>query len=146
MRSIETLVRNYPDKTGKELLEMQEQDKIEDQKEFELLHAVKLGLIKDINENGGYYKGRFGTSQLHFWRFFNMNMEEQSGKVYCDVECIYIHFDHLRHKEDNGIIITREIKQLQEFDRFVPQPEERTTKEEWDKVNEYIEKTMDFWK
>jgi hypothetical protein len=35
MRSIETLVREYPDKTGRELFEIQEQDKLKDQKKFE---------------------------------------------------------------------------------------------------------------
>ena len=146
MRSIETLVRNYPDKTAKEILAMQEQDKIEDQKEFEKIHAIKLDLIKNINEKGGYYKGRFTYSQVHCYRFFNMMMEKETGKIWCDVEQIFIHYDNQKKPNDNGIIITRETKTYQEFDRYCPQPEERITKEEWDKINDYIDGTLNLWK
>lgn len=55
MTSIETLVRNYPEKTGKEILALQEQERLQDEAEYQERHAETLAYIEDINTNGGYY-------------------------------------------------------------------------------------------
>lgn len=70
MTSIETLARNNPELTGRELFELQEQEKIEEKKAFEEENKEKLDLIKEINldRDGGFYKGKFGD--LYFLYHF----------------------------------------------------------------------------
>ena len=67
MRSIEYLIQLFPDKTGKELLEIQAQDKKKDEEEYQNKNKENLAIIKDIKENGGFYKGAFGTEQYYMY-------------------------------------------------------------------------------
>ncbi len=90
MRSIEALVRQFPEKTGAEILVIQKQDKIEDQKKYDIIHAKELAWIKDINGNGGFYKGRFGLSQRFFYNV--TNAQHINGTIICDVEIIMAFF------------------------------------------------------
>lgn len=99
MRSIDYLVQLFPDKTGKELLEIQKQDKINDEKEFKRLNKKKLSIIKDITENGGYFKGSFGLEQYYMYKITKIELIKEV--IYCDCEKIVI-FDSQNIK--NGLL------------------------------------------
>lgn len=149
MRSIETLAREYPDKTAKELFEIQEQDKLEDQKEFEKHNAKKLAFIKDINENGGYFKGRFGLDQHYYYHVYNMKMES-SGEVYMDVEKIVLFYnptDNTRQvTRPNEIRIERRTSTCENLDRYGLSFEKRTNENDWDAINNYLNAMSEmFW-
>lgn len=84
-RSIEYLVSLFPEKTGKEIMELHELDKINDKKEKEESLKDLFDLIEHINSNG-YYKGTFSTSQYYMYHFTNLRYENNS--VIGDVETI----------------------------------------------------------
>jgi len=97
MRGIEYLVQSYPDKTGKEILAIQAQEKLDDLKEFEEINKKKLAFMKDINENGGYYRGRFGLDQHYFYHVFDMEMDNH-GNITMKVEKIVLFYNNDGHK------------------------------------------------
>ena len=148
MRSIETIVRECPNLTGKEILEVQEQEKLEDQKAYEKHNEKKLAFIKDINENGGYYRGRFGLDQHWFYRVFNMEMNND-GNITMDVEKIVLFFNDTDNKHQvtkpNEIKLERRIDPYCNLDQYGLDDRERVTVKEWDEVNDYLNKINQFW-
>ena len=141
MRAIEYLVQLYPNKTGKEILAIQEQDKLKDQKDFEKRNKKKLAFIKDINENGGYYRGRFGIDQHYFYRVFDMQMESK-GEIIMKVESVVMFYNEEGKPNQvtrpNEIRIERRLKEYERLDTYGLQDEERVTIKEWDAVNDYL--------
>ena len=144
MRSIETLVREFPEKTGAEILAIQEQDKISDQKEHDRIHAKELAWIKDINENGGFYKGRFGPDQRFFYNV--TNAKHRYGTIICDVETIVAFFGSPNGTVREGEIRIEKMKKKSVEERkYMFDSYERITKKEWDKVNAYLDGLKKFW-
>lgn len=149
MRSIETLVRDYPSMTGLEILEMQKQDKIDDEREFKKHNEKKLAFIKDINENGGYFKGRFGLDQHYYYRVFNLKMESD-GNVYMDVEKIVLFYnptnDTHQVTEPNAIKLERRTKTFEKLDQYGLSFEKRINENQWDAINNYLNNISEmFW-
>lgn len=138
MRSLEYLLQSYPNKTGKELIEMQELDKIEDQLEFEKINKHQLDLIDDINTNGGFYKGRFGMSQHFYYKFTNLMLD--NGQIYCDVKNIVAFFD-----PNSTIKIEVDNKEYQKLDRYGISIYDRVTEEEFNKVLGYLNVFKAYW-
>jgi hypothetical protein len=89
-RSIEYLVSLFPEKTGKEIIELHNLDKLNDKKEREESLKDLFDLIKHINSNG-YYKGSFSTSQYYMY-YFN-NLRYKNNFVIGDVETIVCFYD-----------------------------------------------------
>lgn len=88
MRSIEYLAQLFPDKTGKELIEIQNEDKRLAEVEFQNENKEKLLIVKDIEENGGYYKGVFGTEQYYMYKIHKIYFD--NGNITCDYEEIVL--------------------------------------------------------
>lgn len=130
MRSLECLVHQYPEKTGKQLLAIQEQDKLFDEKEYQKRFKKQHDLIHDINTNGGYYKGRFGENQHFYYSFTNLMLLH--GEVKCDVQTI-VGFT------GEKISLERRDKTYQNLDNYGLSTCERTTKEEYDMVSKYLD-------
>lgn len=139
MRSIELLIQEYPDKTGKELLEIQKQDKLADVEEYNIRNKAKLDLIEDINTCGGYYKGTFGLEQKFIYSFSNMRLE--GGDIMCDVTTIVI-FSTKNSVSD----IKVENRTYEMFEQYSVELYERVHKAEFDRVLNYINTTNNFWK
>jgi hypothetical protein len=141
MRSIELLVREYPYLTGREILETQEQEKLKDQRAYEKRNKKKLAFIKDINENGGFYRGRFGVDQHYYYRIFDLKMET-NGEVYMQVESIVLFFndtnDTHQVTKPNEVHLERRLRTYEKLDQFGLQQEQRVTAHEWDAVVNYI--------
>lgn len=138
MRDLGYLVRLFPDKTGKELMAIQEQDKLEDELEYQKLHEADLKFIADINTNGGFYCGRFGLDQRNFYRIFNLRMEDE--RVMMDVEKLYVYL-----RLNGEVNIERRIQEYQKLDSYGLSNRDRVTKKEWDEVNEHINSVGKFW-
>lgn len=139
MRAIEYLIQLYPDKTGAELLEIQQQDKAEDEAKFKKAHEKKLAIIEDINTNGGYYRGIFGSTQRFYYSFSNLRLLE--GKIYCD--CI-----HLTCFFENHSVFNCEIREetYKEFENYGVSIYEKVSKEYFDKAVAYFSNAKDiFW-
>ncbi|MCK4500363.1 hypothetical protein KAU11_07690 [Candidatus Babeliales bacterium] len=138
MRTIETLVRNYPNKTGNEILEIQTLEIKADLKEFNKNHADKLKYINDINTNGGYYKGSFGLNEYYYYNVSNLHMGS-GNKVVMDADKIIIFTDpemHIRRTH-----ITNEYA-----DRYGLDSLTRITKKEWDNLNKHLDNIVPrFW-
>lgn len=143
MRSIETLVREYPEKTGTEILRIQKEDIIEDQKIFYLLNKDNLKLIEDHNVNGSYYRGTFGLNQYYYYRFFDLEFME--GCIMCSVEKITCFKATDKHWDVNIDIM---VKNYQQFESYgIDIICERITKEDFYSVKNYINDIFDkFWK
>src|ERR1035437_439692 len=148
MRSLELLMQEYPNKKAKELLEIQRQDKLADQIAFDLRNEKALAYIKDINENGGYYRGKFGLDQYYYYNIFNLRLE--FGKVMIDCDCITL-FCNTTEKtnlvtKQGEIHLERRSEQYKELDNFI-NDEERVTAHEWDAIVNYINAMEKlFWK
>jgi len=141
MRALEYLVQLYPDKTGKEILEIQVQEKLDDQKEFEETNKKKLAFMKDINENGGYYRGRFGLDQHYYYRVFDMEMDNH-GNITMKVDSLVLFYNEKTKNQvtkEGEIRIERRLKEYQHYDNYGLHDCERVTVKEWDAVNKYLD-------
>lgn len=148
MRSIECLVNQYPNKTGREILAIQAQDKIEDQKIYEEENKEKIAFVNDIDKNGGYFRGKFGIDQYYYYRVFDVIID--NNELIGSVEKIV-----LFHNDTNNnhsvikpceIKLERRIKEYERLDTYGLEYEERITKEDWDAINNYLNKISKlFW-
>lgn len=148
MRSIESLVIDYPNKTGKEYLEMQRKDIEADELAYQQANKKELEMINDINTNGGYYRGRFGIDQHYFYNFTNLRILH--NKIYCDVEDLVLFTGVGRGAVTNDFTVKIEKREYRDFDTFgidLTDMVERVTKKEWDEVVNYFKKSSElFWK
>jgi len=134
MRSIEYLIQLYPDKKGSEILKIQEKDKAEDEKKFRKINMNKLKIIEDINNNGGFWKGRFGYEQHFYYSFTNLRLE--NSEIYCDVE-------HLVAFNNERMSIEFKQETWKKFENYGTSIYERTTKEDFEKAISYYKKSFD---
>jgi hypothetical protein len=143
MRSIEYLIQLFPDKTGKELLAIQKQDKLDDEKKFQESRKKELAIIEDYNKNGAYFKGRFGLDQRYYYKVTNVRFV--GDKLYCDVEKIVVFLGEKGDVCQDRINIERSFKEHEDFDTYYFQGCTRVTKEDYDKVNNYLLDVAQFW-
>jgi hypothetical protein len=136
MRSIEALVREFPNLKGHEILALQEEDKRKDEEEYQKIHQKELDWIEDINKNGGYFRGRFGMSQHFYYNVTNARMS--SGALVCDVEEIVVFF------RDN-IIIEKKADKFVRMDTYGFNAYQRISQKEWDNLNSYLHNIKQFW-
>lgn len=137
MRSIENLVRTYPTKTGVEILKIQEQEKLVDEKRFELQNKSKLLFINDVNKNGGYYKGTFGLNQYFYYKFTNLRI--QDNRIYCDVEKIVCF-------SGDEINVEKRFTEWQDLDKYGIEMYERVNEIEYNKISKYLDELFPkFW-
>lgn len=146
MESLEYLIQQYPDKTGRELLEIQNQQKLDEENKIKERNKKKLEFAEDLNTNGGYFKGAFGYDQRYIYKVTNVEVDDD-GYVSGDVEEIVFHFlhDHQgRNSTFNGKVemSIKEKEQanlesygiLYEDDKMLM----RCTEEEYNKLKSYI--------
>lgn len=150
MRSIEYLVLSYPNKTCKEILAIQAKEKLQDQKVFEKHNKKVLAFIKDINTNGGFYRGRFGLDQHYYYNVRNLVMDEL-GKVHMNVDSIVLFCNNDGHKNTvtraGEMHFERKTKEYAELSTYDLDSRERVTAKEWNEINAYIDAMSKlFWK
>lgn len=145
MRSLNLLIELYPDKTGKELIAIQNQDKIDDEKEWEKQYTKKIVTIADINSNGGFYRGVFGN-QYHYYKIYDAKIFGD-GSISATVDSLYIHVGAERGVLPKGAIsIERKVDKHANLENYGLSTDERVTQQEWDEVNTYIDSTAKlFW-
>lgn len=140
MRSLDQLVHEYPDKTGKELLEIQQQDKLKEEQESLEYDKEKAALIKDLNENGAYYRQRVLQNHYAYDHFTNLRIGE-SGRIYCDSDTVLC-----VKRREGGLFFERVITKNVEMSHYgIDIVKERITKEEWERFIGYLENTFMFW-
>jgi hypothetical protein len=148
MRTIECLAHQYPDKTGTELIAMQAQDKLDDQKAFEKHNKKKLAFMNDLNTNGGYYRGRFGYDQRYFYCVSDVQMDS-NGELWGNVESVvvFMNNENVPNIVTRGgeVRLERRTKEYVQLDNYGLQDEQRVSKVEWDGVNAYINGIEVFW-
>ena len=139
MRSLELLAKNYPDKTGSELLAMQEADKKAGILAREKEHEANIKFIKDINTNGGYYIGRFGLER-YMYSFHNLSLSED-GFIDC-----YVHVLTFVYDENKPSLLHCTIKDdyTSNIDLYLGDCE-RVDKSVWDKITNYLISGKDLW-
>ncbi len=150
MRGLEYLMQCYPDATVKEILAIQEQEKLEDKRKFEAQHKKTLEFMEDLNTNGGYYKGRFGLDQHYLYRVFDLEMDDK-GNVRMKVESLVMFYNPTEDRnhvtKPNEIRIERRLKDYEDLDTYGLQNRERVTVKEWNEVNDYLNAMSEmFWK
>jgi hypothetical protein len=147
MRDLGYLVQLFPDLTGKELMEIQRKDKEADEFEYQQEMKAELDMIKDINTNGGYYRGRFGIDQHYYYNFTNLRIEHKT--VYCDCETLVMFTGEGERSTTKDFTVRIEKREYKEFDKYgidIPEYVERVTKKEWDEVVNYLKKSAElFW-
>ena len=131
MRTIECLAHEYPDKTARELFEIQEQDKIKDQEEYERLHQKQINFVNDVKENGGYYRGTFGLDQRFMYKITDIHIDD-NGAVYVDVESIVIFLDN---DKDNNFRFEKNSEHYKDADTYAFNIYDRVTEKEWNELN-----------
>ena len=115
------------------------EEKQREEKEYQERNKKKLAFIKDINENGGYYRGTFGRDQYYYYRVFNLKMV--GGEIIMDVEKIVM-FSGDADKGDK-FSIERRIKEYQREDRYYLTNEMRVTEKDWNELTKYLDNTID---
>jgi len=143
MRDLAYLIQLFPEKTGTELLAIQEQDKIDVEKEYQEINKIKLAIIEDYNTNGAFFKGRFGTDQRYYYNVSNVRFEDK--QLICDVEEIVVFLGEKGDVSEDSVTIERRIQEYQHFDTYSFEHKTRVTKKDFDKVNNYLMNIAKFW-
>ena len=144
MRSLEYLAQLYPNKKAKELLAIQAKEKEADEKEYQKRHKETLEAIEDINTNGGYYKGRFGSDQRFYYNVTNARLE--GDKVYATVESIVVFLGDGRSVVKAGdVSIRKETKEFADLGNYALDMYQRTTKEDYNEVLAYLLGLAKYW-
>lgn len=142
MRTIERLVRQYPNKTGNEILMMVEQDRLAYEKAEKKRNKSKLALIKDFNENGAYFKSTFGLDKYRYDRFYDLALD--NGEIYCSVETIVGFYGNKRNPLE--FTLNREYTDFCQLDKYSIDTNNRITKTEFDSLSNYLTETFSkFW-
>lgn len=145
MRTIECLAHQYPDKTARELFEIQEQDKIKDQEEYEKLHQKQINFVNDVKENGGYYRGIFGLDQRFMYKITDIHIDDK-GTIYVDVESIVIFLDHSQSvNKKSDFRFEKNSEHYKNADTYAFNIYDRVTEKEWNELNTYLEGVAKFW-
>jgi hypothetical protein len=144
MRSLEYLIQLYPEKTGKEILAIQEQDKKSDEEAYQRRNKEVLEMIQDINTNGGYYKGRFGDDQRFYYNVTEARLE--GDKIYANVENIVVFLGDGRSVVSAGDIrIEKRTKEWADLSTYGLEMYQRTTKQDYDEVMTYLLNLAKYW-
>ena len=145
-RSLELIMRENPNMTSAEIFLEQKHD--EDC--YNLWEAnknkAKLELIKDINTNGGYYKGRFGYDQRFYYNVTNVRLEGNS--VMATVEQISVFLGDKRDVVAEGEVrIEKTIKTWENLRDYGLDKDmnKRTTKKDYEKIVSYLKGIAKFW-
>lgn len=146
MRSIETLVREYPNKTGTQILDIQEADKLKDELEYQEYNKIQLAFVNKINTDSGYYRGKFGVNQHYYYRVYNALLDT-NGTIYVDVEKIVLFVGSPNGVvKDNEMRFERRVDTYSDASKYSFGNEEEVTVKEWDKVNTYLDNIATlFW-
>ena len=107
-----------------------------------------MAYIKDINTNGGYYRGKFGFDQYYYYRIFNLYLECETIMMSVETVRLFTNttdFKNLVTKQGE-MSLERKTEQYKELDNFI-NDEERVTVKEWNELNHYINAMEKmFWK
>lgn len=135
MRSLEGLIREYPNKTGKEILEIQKQEEKEDQDRINKRFKTLIDTIKDYNENGGYYRGKFGNDQYYYYYFHDFTFYGD-GKYSGNVDTIIL----FTTDSIGNFSVKRETEKfVHDLSTYGLSHEERVTKKEWDDILNHLD-------
>jgi hypothetical protein len=144
MRSLEYLIQLYPNKTGKQLLAIQAKEKEAEEKEYQKRHKEVLEMIQDINTNGGFYKGRFGSDQRFYYNVTEARLE--GDKVYANVESIVVFLGDGRSVVKAGdVSIEKKTKEWADLSTYGLDMYQRTTKQDYDEVMTYLLNLAKYW-
>ena len=150
IRTIECIVRDHPELTGKEVLALHEQDKKEHEEYLIKKHQDKHDWLTDINTNGGYFRGTFGLCQRYYYKVSNVQLDENTGRFWGSVEKLLAFHDDGsgRGTMKNGKFQVELMKdEYTELTDYHLSLEDRVTKEDWDKVITYMNAMTElFWR
>lgn len=142
MRSLEYLIQLFPDKTGKEIKAIQEQDRLQDEAEERERNAAKIAWMEDINTNGGYFK----RSGSHKTIFKCWDVRLLAGALIMKVEKIVVFQGPKYNKGEFTAERTYDNLAVVENYGFDYDPDLiRTTEKEWNEVKTYLENVSKFW-
>ncbi len=129
MRTFETLVREYPEKTGAEIMQIVEQEKKAEANRILESHKSEFETIRDYNTNGAYFKGTFGLDQYFVYKIENARLMED--KMVGDVTSI----TGFRH----GGKIEKSSRTWQDLSKYGIGVLDRITEKEFNEVDQYID-------
>lgn len=139
-KSLEYLMRLHPDKTAKEILAIQAEEKLADERAERKRNAKVLAFMEDLNTNGGYYRGKFGLDQHYFYKVTNVRM--CGDEVVMDVEKIVMFCNPDGHQNivcrPNEIRLERKFETMQLLSHYGLDSRERVTENEWININAYL--------
>lgn len=135
MRTLEQLIELFPTKSGTELLQLQEMDRLADKHIFQMENKANLDIVNNINTNGAFYRGNSGDSQYFYYRVFKADFDSKK-------QIININYDILLLFTDcKGFNFSFEIKRNEyaKYDNLGLSLYEKVTKEDWDKAIAFTE-------
>lgn len=131
---------------------MKAKDVLAEQKYDEACYAMwkaernkaELALIKDINTNGMYIKGRFGEDQRFYYNISNASL--QGSRVMVNLESITVFLGDGRSVVKPGDIrIEKRVKEYTDMDNIGIEMYHRTTKKDYDEVGDYLVRIAKYW-
>lgn len=146
-RGMDTLCRQFPEKTGKEIMELYEHDLKCHRLWIERGQEKIRAFAKRVNDAGAiYYRGRFGLDQRYFYKVSNVEVSDR-GDLYADVEKIVTFMgDQGSGKAFEGRIhIEYENEGHTSISNYSLENEKEVPKEQWDAIYEYLNATKKFW-
>jgi hypothetical protein len=141
MRSLDLLVRSYPNKTAAEILQIMEEERQVAQQQFENTNKANIDWMNEININGGYFKGRFGLYQRFYYKVTDVTMEGK--ELFGTVSKVVVFLGGSILHEPKIEVCTKTFQKLENYGFGMYT---RTTKMDWDEVDQYIRNIEKFWK
>ena len=141
MRSLDFLVRTYPNKTCAEILQIMEEERQVELQQFEKRNRANIEWMNEININGGYFKGRFGLDQRFYYKVTDVSMEGE--QLFGTVTKVVVYLGGSIVQEPKIEVCTKTFQKLENYGFGMYT---RTTKYDWDEVNQYIKNIEKFWK
>lgn len=144
MRTLETLARAYPDKTGMQLLSIQEEEKRFDESEkakrFEKTKAF-INYYNLARGKGAYWRVNFNHKQIYYIEIVKAEMYE-NGDVFIEFNNVYMNVTD----EFNCKIEIRDDFYSGDFYSSILYDADQITEDEYTKAYDYVMNFKKFFK
>ncbi len=144
-RGAELMCQEYPNATGKEILELVEHDKKCSRLWIERGQQKVRDFAKRINDAGAlYYKGRFGLDQRFFYKVYNASVDD-NGRITASVDSIVCFLGEKRDVMEGRVNIELTLDKHADLSNYGLKSYTETTEEEYNEALGYLRGVSKFW-
>lgn len=138
VQSLESLVKEFPNLTCLEVMNIREEQKKVVELWFKERDSENLSMVDTLNKKGLWLKGFFGRSQRYVKHISNFSLNKD-GEILCDVSGVTFYQERNKSNVDISIDIT-----CGSLYRMETVKSDEITKEEYMKIYNFAKTTLEF--